>query len=442
MSIKNLTKRVFFKGARGLSKFNLPTLSNLSYRVGLIFGPDANAYSSVAKNYLKQKKYKQAALTYKKAIKLAPNTPTVFDFGDLMGSKDGLKSELFDALISVVETKELRQMLISLSESPSIYQPSKFWINYMIYNIYQIEACGIENFKRSVNNNYHTFLYESGKDPLYISVKQKLGWSDSDIKEAEKKLNLDKSVKPIEFTDTNWSNYKQFLIMLWEVAVKNDKLKLLQNQGEPLLGNPFTIEYKGNLVTQDICQTVLEVNTIIETIQYDSKSRLKVMELGAGHGRIGNVLLNAFPNSQVVIIDIPPALFVSQWYLTNLFPTKKAFKFRDFSSYEEIKEEFESADIAFLSPPQIEFIQDKYFDLFINVCSLMEMKPIQIENWFKHIDRVCNGWFYTKQWHESKNPQDNVVIYEKDYPERSNWNKILNRTSIHPLLFESLYKIN
>ena len=97
---------------------------------------------------------------YKKAIKLAPNTPTaVFDFGDLMGSKDGLKNEVFDALISVIKTKELRQMLIAPSESPAIYQPSKFWINYMIYNIYQIEACGIENFKRSVNNNYHTWLY-------------------------------------------------------------------------------------------------------------------------------------------------------------------------------------------------------------------------------------------------------------------------------------------
>ena len=100
-------------------------------------------------------------------------------------------------------------------------------------------------------------------------------------------INLDKSVKPIEFTDTNWTNYKQFLIMLWEVAKKNDKLKLLQGQGLAASRNPFTIEYKGNLVTQDICQTVIEVNTIIETIQYDPKSRLKVMELGAGHGRIG-----------------------------------------------------------------------------------------------------------------------------------------------------------
>jgi hypothetical protein len=143
-----------------------------------------------------------------------------------------------------------------------------------------------------------------------------------------------------------------------------------------------------------------------------------------------------------VIIDIPPALYVSQWYLSNLFQSKKIFKFREFVNYDEIREEFESSSIAFLAPQQIELIKDKYFDLFINVCSLMEMKPIQIENWFKHIDRVCGGWFYTKQWYESKNQFDKVVILETDYPMRNNWDKLLNRTSIHPLLFESIYKIN
>lgn len=443
MNIRNLTRKILLKTARGFSNFNLTGLANALNNEALKLGSIENSYTLIARNHLRNKKYREAAVVYKIMVKLAPNNLSIFELGNFLGaSKDGLKSELYSALVNLVETAELREMLVSLSKTPEIYQPSKFWINYMIYNIYQIEACGIENFKRSVNNNYHNFIYESGNNPIYRSAKKVLGWSDEDIKNAEKNIGLPKVEKPTEFTEMDWKYYTQFLIMMWEVALKKDKLKLLDKLSEPMLGNPMFIEYNGNIVTQDICQTVIEVNTIVETIDYDSESKLKVIELGAGHGRIGNLMLSAFPNIQYVIIDIPPALYVSQWYLSNLFPSKKIFKFREFVNYDEIREEFESSSIAFLAPQQIELIKDKYFDLFINVCSLMEMKPIQIENWFKHIDRVCEGWFYTKQWYESKNQFDKVVILETDYPMRNNWDKILNRTSIHPLLFESIYKIN
>ena len=57
----------------------------------------------------------------------------------------------------------------------------------------------------------------------------------------------------------------------------------------------------------------------MEFTNHNPQERMRVIELGAGHGRVANVILHAVANVQVVIVDIPPALYVSQWYLSNLF---------------------------------------------------------------------------------------------------------------------------
>jgi hypothetical protein len=50
------------------------------------------------------------------------------------------------------------------------------------------------------------------------------------------------------------------------------------------------------------------------------------------------------------VFDIPPALYLSQWYLTTLFPERRAFEFRHFDTFEEIESELSRAEIA-SSPP-------------------------------------------------------------------------------------------
>ena len=181
----------------------------------------------------------------------------------------------------------------------------------------------------------------------------------------------------------------------------------------------------------------------MEFTNHNPQERMRVIELGAGHGRVANVLLHAVANVQVVIVDIPPALYVSQWYLSNLFPKHRVFKFRDFSNYREVQHEFEESSIAFLSPAQVDYLPDQMFDLFINISSLHEMTHAQIEMWFGQIDRVCNKWFYTKQYIETKNAFDNIVIRQKDYPVRAHWQELLNRRSpIYPELFEAIYRVH
>ena len=96
-----------------------------------------------------------------------------------------------------------------------------------------------------------------------------------------------------------------------------------------------------------------------------------------------------------------------------------------------------------MSPAQVDYLPDQMFDLFINISSLHEMTHAQIEMWFGQIDRVCNKWFYTKQYIETKNAFDNIVIRQKDYPVRAHWQELLNRRSpIYPELFEAIYRVH
>lgn len=104
--------------------------------------------------------------------------------------------------------------------------------------------------------------------------------------------------------------------------------------------------------------------------------------------------------------------------------------------------EFESARIKFLMPHQIELLPKKQFDLFITISSLHEMTKPQIINYTSHIDRLTQGYFYTKQWQRSRT-RDNQNIKEHEYPIPKKWKVILRNSphSIQRMFFDALYKI-
>ncbi|MGD0340086.1 MAG: putative sugar O-methyltransferase [Bacteroidales bacterium] len=396
-----------------------------------------------AYNFLEKGDLIEAAKLYKSAIGLNPNHANVYYIGQKIAKQTKLSDAFYRAILNVIETSEIKSMIQTLINSPEIYQPSKLWLYYMIVNIFQLESEGIENFKRTVNHNYFDWCADENMSIHWLALKTELGWSDSDLNEIEKYVSVPGEMKPPELTDSLWKKYIQLVCMLWEVTNKHDTLKLLDRVKEPSLGNPITISYKGKTITQDICNTVMEVNSIIKATKLNTKKINRIAELGAGHGRVGNILLQTLDNIQIVILDIPPALYISQWYLTNLYPEKSAFKYRDFSNYVQIQEEFEHSSIAFLSPAQIELFPDGIFDLFINISSLQEMTLPQIEMWFNQIDRVCKGWFYTKQYIESRNPFDEIIIHQRDYPAKSTWKEIFNQTClIQKEFFEVLYRLH
>ncbi len=107
-----------------------------------------------------------------------------------------------------------------------------------------------------------------------------------------------------------------------------------------------------------------------------------------------------------------------------------------------MQEEFENADILFLTPNQLELLPDKSVDLFINISSLHEMRMDQIRYYFGEIERLTRKYFYFKQWKETTVPFENETIREADYPVGENWQLVYRQQcAVQHKFFEALYAL-
>ena len=121
---------------------------------------------------------------------------------------------------------------------------------------------------------------------------------------------------------------------------------------------------------------------------------------------------------------------------------KKIFKAQKFSSYSDIKNEIDEADIIFLLPHQLEYFPDKFFDFTLNISSFGEMSLKQIHWYFRQINRLTRHYFYTKQWNVSKNPFDGLELTKNDYPYPATWKQIYSRNCvIQNDFFETIFQM-
>ena len=331
----------------------------------------------------------------------------------------------------------IQEMFDCLANNGGVYLPSRFWQELNTRNIQQLESSGLQNIKRTVAQNYFTWVVGLRNDQFrFLALRMK--WGDW-----PKVLSRLPTYEPSTgLSRTRFLELCIFSRMLWIFAERFDKHHLLQKIPEPEFGNPFPVFYQDRLISQDIANSILELYSILEPLPLAFTARITICELGAGYGRNAFVFLKAFPKCRYIIVDIPPALYISQEYLATMFPDRKIMRFRPFKDFSEIKDEFEQADVIFLLPHQAEQLAEKSIDLFINISSLHEMTREQITAYFTLINKLTCGHFYLKQWKKFKNATDGITIAEADYPYRDSWQKIFSRTArAQPNFFEALYKI-
>jgi len=123
--------------------------------------------------------------------------------------------------------------------------------------------------------------------------------------------------------------------------------------------------------------------------------------VGAGYGRTAYALLHAFPEATYTVVDIEPALTISRWYLSELFPARQ---------------------LRFLTPDEAESLPDRSAGLVIAISSLHEMTAGQIDRYFDLFDRVGRGGrLYLKQWERWSNPDDGITVRFSGYPVPAHW---------------------
>jgi putative sugar O-methyltransferase len=232
----------------------------------------------------------------------------------------------------------LERMFKCLENGPEVYLPSKFWQQLNEQNVAQLESDGLGNLKRTLAQNYFTWVVGI-RSPLFRQLSRLTGWRDwLRILGEMPRFSSESGLGLRKFYEL-----QIFSRMVWNLAARLDTRNLLARIEEPAFGNPFRIHSGNRLISQDLANSVMELYSITEQRAPPTGRRFTVCELGAGYGRNAYAFLSAYDNCKYVIVDIPPALYVSQEYLAKVCPERKIMRFRCFERLEEVKDEFERA---------------------------------------------------------------------------------------------------
>lgn len=338
------------------------------------------------------------------------------------------------AYMALKVDKMLDEMMNDSNKMPRVYKPSNYWVPLISLHLKQINN-GFDSFKRTVNMRYFNW----GAIGILVHQLRPIA------REIIKKQNLTPVVQSkwvkqktdVQMNIVSAFVYRIYVASLYDFVRRVDEIGILEKLNEPREGKPYLIKYKNRYISQDLLNAVFEFYCASKNVNL--RKKLEIMELGAGYGRIAYVFLSVLPKVNYTIVDIPPALYISQKYLSLVFPRIKIFKYRRFKSFSEIKEEFEKARIRFIMADQIEKLPKNYFDLTISVSTLHEMDKKQIRNYILEVDRVSKGFFYTKQWRKSRY-KGNGNIDQFNYPIPKKWKSIYHkRHKIQRMFFEALY---
>jgi putative sugar O-methyltransferase len=346
-----------------------------------------------------------------------------------------------------VSTKEIDKMMDELQIAENVFHPSEFWLTLAKEHVEKLKKYGFDNFKRTLNMQYFHFPPFPDKSFLRLLLKWIQHPSLNIFPTSSPKLGITEySEHYISLDGILGIYYSIYVKMLYEITKKIDKKNLLVKLEEPFLGNPIKIQYENKTISFDVCNSLLEYYSINEGMDLWKQNKLVISELGAGYGRLAYVFLMIHPNHKYVIFDIPPTLYISQTYLSKLFPNLKIFKFRHFSSFSEIQKEYYESDVCFFTPNQLEMFPEKEIDVFINISSLHEMRFDQIQKFYQLIDAKTKGIFFTKQYPDIIKLSNGLSgAYEvpfNKYPTPPNWKLIFNRQNeINPRFTEAIYQI-
>jgi putative sugar O-methyltransferase len=338
----------------------------------------------------------------------------------------------------------MMQMTREIAGASPLYRPSNFWNDLNKKNFEMLAELGVENFKRTVAQNYFNWLVVGIRDVQFRNALR--SWM--------RRPSILPLLNRLEFPDAlrtttglegrvgRWGFflYKMFVGMLWEHAARLDRSGLSLTLEEPPLGRPIVILRKGRRISQDLANSFREYNSITaDDIGLPANDR-RVAELGAGYGRLAYVFLSDGA-SRYFIFDIPPALYVSQWYLTRLLPTKRIFRFRPIRDFSDVQRDVESSEIGFFTPNQMELFPDRFFDAMVSISTLPEMTKNQIDNYLKQMNRLSSRYIYLKQWLNWRNPLDGHEVKPSTFFLGSDWRLILDRQDeIQSLFFERLWR--
>ena len=343
----------------------------------------------------------------------------------------------FSAQEFAVECDRMRKLIERAGEE---FVPSKFWDFYYKVNLQQLNGAGLHNFKLTVSQNYHNYLIGNVFDS---KLRRLLRWFRSS-ENVDLHL-LFSSIEDPDYLDQNLFLshpnhqifnsrpsarvlYRTYVALLWEFMRSKDRLGLADIMSEPEIGNPIRVTHRGKLISQDLATSIFEANDIAPALtERVGQEPCGIVEIGAGYGRLAHVLKSTLNIRRYVIVDIPPTILVSRWYLSRVFPDAKIFGVEDFTDWREVEGEVADADFVFLLPHQLPLLPDNFVDGAISVSALHEMVPSQANWYLAEMGRTAKHLIYSKQYWKYLNPHDDLEFDVSQYVYPSGFEEALSK---------------
>ena len=96
-----------------------------------------------------------------------------------------------------------------------------------------------------------------------------------------------------------------------------DKLGLIDRLEEDGLFGACTFEVGGRRVSRDLLDSIIEINFLERHLQLSSREHFRVLDIGAGYGRLAHRMLAGLPNVERYLCTdaVAVSTFISEYYL-------------------------------------------------------------------------------------------------------------------------------
>ena len=302
---------------------------------------------------------------------------------------------------------EVAERLYNDPKAEEVTGQGQFWKALGAEHAEALEAHGFDAVKRVQALRYFTWRWGArrallGHQGRYVLTHTKPAtW----LRAALSPVNL----SPDAWAPASWSRGERWLYavatrLIWEIARRYGSRRTL-DLAEPMLGSPFPIRWRGRLISQDLANTALEMASIEEALAGSRPEH--VLEIGAGYGRTAHAILSIYPEAAYTIVDIRPAIDISRWYLTTLFPDR---------------------DLTFIDGTD-PGASPRPFDLAVSISSLQEMTREVVDRYLHMLDRDARSGavVYLKQWFRWWNAVDEIEQTIDDYEFSPRWRRLFRR---------------
>ena len=291
----------------------------------------------------------------------------------------------------------LDQMLADMSAADPLYRPTQFWQTALEPLIAELSGPGLEKF-RSLEGPLSYFVPTYGF-PGYNADRARF----DGVRSALERMNLG---------DRRCGTHLE-RAMSGEAQSESDYRVLMSTDQE---SRPFVSRFSESTVGAPVEHFTFEGRRFSRSsLNYllglaflkrhcDASSIRTVLEIGAGFGSLGEILLSDARNECFYVdVDIPPTLHAATYYLSQALGAAAVADYSATRGLETIDlaalaRTHRAAALATWQLPRVVGT----VDLFVNFISFQEMEPEVVKNYLSHVDRLGARYVLLRNLREGK----------------------------------------